>query len=113
MLNPIRAVADRPNSGWLAAAAGDSEDAIRVVRVLLEHGVSPNKRGRDGRTALFAAAQQGSESLVALLVSKGARVDDAVDGLTPYEVADSRGNDAVTKVLKARGAKVKKPQRID
>ena len=92
----------------VAAAAGDSDDALRVVRVLLEHGASPNKRGRDGRTALFAAAQQGSETLVALLVSKGARVDDAVDGLTPYEIADSRGYDAVTKVLKARGAKVRK-----
>ena len=93
----------------VAAAAGDSDDAVRVVRVLLEHGASPHKRGRDGRTALFAAAQQGSETLVALLVSKGARVDDAVDGMTPYEVADSRNYDAVTKVLKTRGAKVKKP----
>jgi ankyrin repeat protein len=93
----------------VAAAAGDSDDAVRVVRVLLEHGASPNKRGRDGRTALFAAAQQGSETLVALLVSKGARVDDAVDGMTPYEAADSRGYDAVTKVLKTRGAKVRKP----
>jgi ankyrin repeat protein len=92
----------------VAAAAGESDDALRVVRVLLEHGASPNKRGLDGRTALFAAAQQGSETLVALLVAKGARVDDAVDGMTPYEIADSRGYDAVTKVLKARGAKVKK-----
>ena len=45
----------------VAAAAGDSDEAVRVVRVLLEHGANPNKRGRDGRTALFAAAQQGSE----------------------------------------------------
>ena len=50
----------------VAAAAGDSDDALRVVRVLLDHGASPNKRGRDGRTALFAAAQQGSETLVAV-----------------------------------------------
>lgn len=92
----------------VAAAAGDSEEALRVVRVLLEHGASPNKRGLDGRTALFAAAQQGGETLVALLVAKGARVDDAVDGMSPYEIADSRGYDAVTRVLKARGAKVRK-----
>lgn len=92
----------------VAAAAGDSEDAVRVVRVLLDHGASPNKRGRDGRTALFAAAQQGSEALVALLVSKGARVDDAVDGLTAIEAADARGHDGVVKLLKARGAKRKK-----
>ncbi len=93
----------------VAAAAGDSDDAVRVVRVLLEHGANPNKRGRDGRTALFAAAQQGSESLVALLASKGARVDDAVDGMTPIEAADARGHDGVVKLLKGRGAKQKKP----
>jgi cytohesin len=93
----------------VAAAAGDSDDAVRVVRVLLEHGANPNKRGREGRTALFAAAQQGSESLVALLASKGARVDDAVDGMTPIEAADARGHDGVVKLLKGRGAKQKKP----
>jgi ankyrin repeat protein len=92
----------------VAAAAGDSEDSVRVVRVLLEHGASPNKRGRDGRTALFAAAQQGSESLVALLASKGARIDDAVDGMTPIEAADARGHEGVVKLLKGRGAKRKK-----
>jgi hypothetical protein len=92
----------------VAAAAGDSEEAVRVVRVLLEHGANPNKRGRDGRTALFAAAQQGSESLVALLASKGARIDDAVDGMTPIEAADARGHDGVVKLLKGRGAKRKK-----
>ncbi len=68
--------------------------------------MSPNKRGKDGRTALFAAARQGSESLVALLVSKGARVDDAVFGMTPDEAADGRGYEAVMKILKGRGAKV-------
>jgi ankyrin repeat protein len=92
----------------VAAAAGDSDEAVRVVRVLLEHGASANKRGVDGRTALFAAAQQGSESLVTLLVSKGARVDDAVDGMTPIEAANARGHDGVVTLLKARGAKLKK-----
>lgn len=92
----------------VAAAAGESDDAVRVVRVLLERGASPNKRGRDGRTALFAAAQQGSEGLVTLLVAKGARVDDAVDGMTALEIADAHGNDGVVRLLKARGAKRKK-----
>ena len=45
---------------------------------------------------------------MSLLIAKGARVDDAVDGMSPYEIADSRGYDAVTKVLKARGAKVRR-----
>lgn len=92
----------------IAAAAGESDDALRVARVLLEHGVSPNKRGRDGRTALFAASQQGSEALVALLVSRGARIDDAVDGMSPIEIAASRGHDRVVELLRARGARIRR-----
>lgn len=109
---PIDQMGEHGDTGLLAAvaaAAGESDEAVRVVRVLLDHGANANKRGRDGRTALFAASQQGTESLVALLVSKGARVDDAVDGMTPLEAADARGHDGVVKLLKARGAKVKKP----
>jgi hypothetical protein len=45
---------------------------------------------------------------VALLASKGARIDDAVDGMTPIEAADARGHDGVVKLLKGRGAKRKK-----
>lgn len=108
---PIDKMGEDADTGLLtavAAAAGDSDEAMRVVRVLLERGASPNKRGRDGRTALYAAAQQGSEALVTLLVAKGARVDDAVDGMTPREVADAHGNDGVVKLLEARGAKRKK-----
>lgn len=97
----------------VAAAAGDSDEAVRVVRAVLDRGASPNKRGRDGRTALYAAAQQGSEALVALLVAKGARVDDAVDGMTPLEAADSHGHDPVVKLLAARGAKHRKVARLD
>jgi ankyrin repeat protein len=89
----------------VAAAAGESDDALRVVRLLLERGANPNRRGREGRTALFAAAQQGSEALVTLLVAKGARVDDPVGGMTPREVADLRGHAGVVELLEARGAR--------
>jgi ankyrin repeat protein len=109
---PMDKMGENGDTGLLAAvaaAAGESEEAVRVVRVLLEHGASANKRGKDGRTALFAAAQQGTEALVTLLVSKGARVEDAVDGMTPLEAADARGHEGVVKLLKARGAKQKKP----
>ncbi|MBX3188147.1 MAG: ankyrin repeat domain-containing protein [Labilithrix sp.] len=89
----------------VAAAAGEGDDALRVVRVLLDRGVSPNKRGRDGRTPLFVASQQGSEVLVALLLSRGARIGDAVDGRTPIEIADSNGHREVVKLLESRGAR--------
>jgi len=88
----------------VTAASGESEDAIRVVKALLDHGASASQRGREGRTPLFVASQQGSEVLVALLVSRGARVDDAVDGMTPLDAADMRGHEGVVKLLRARGA---------
>lgn len=97
----------------VAAASGDSEDAIKVVKALLDGGISPNKRGREGTTALYLATQQGNEVLVALLVSRGARVDDAVDGLSPLDVAEMRGHDGIAKYLKNHGAHHKKPAAKD
>ncbi len=92
----------------VTAASGESDDAMKVVKALLDAGMNPNKRGREGTTALYLATQQGNEVLVALLVSKGARVDDAVDGMTPLDVAEMRGHDGVAKYLKNHGGHKKK-----
>lgn len=89
----------------VTAASGESDAAIEIVRVLLDRGASPNVKGLEGRTPLFAAAQQGSERLVTMLVAKGARVDDEVDGMTPREAAELAGHDGVVKLLRARGAR--------
>lgn len=97
----------------VTAASGDSEDAIKVVKALLDAGMNANKRGKEGTTPLYLATQQGSEVLVALLVSRGARVDEAVDGLSPLDVAEMRGHDGIAKYLKNHGAHHKKPAAKD
>ena len=58
-----------------------------LVRLLLNHGADPNKRGRDGRTALHTAADYGILKLVTLLVENGAEVDAKVHGWTPMPLA--------------------------
>ena len=94
----------------VTAAAGGSDVSRDIVRLLLDRGANPNARGLEGSTALFAAAQQGSAGLVTLLVSRGARVDDAVSGMTPREAADLAGHDDVVKLLVARGARGARPR---
>lgn len=91
----------------VTAASGESDASLEIVRLLLDRGASPNAKGLEGRTPLFAAAQQGSERLVTMLVAKGARIDDEVDGMTPREAADLAGHDGVVKLLKARGARAR------
>lgn len=90
----------------VTAASGGSEESLAVVRVLLDRGASPNVRGIEGRTPLFAAAQQGDAKLVSLLLAKGARASDPVDGMTPIEAADLAGHEDVVRLLRARGARL-------
>jgi len=69
----------------LAAGAGtdvlrprSSEEramAVETAKFLVEHGADVNAAGQFGWTALHAAAYQGLNDVVALLVSKGAKLD--------------------------------------
>src|SRR3954453_4183264 len=48
---------------------------LHRVRVLLEHGASPDDRGRYGLTALHYAVRGGKVPLIRLLLERGARTD--------------------------------------
>lgn len=74
----VEAAPDDSAEGRLvgAAAAGD-----RVgVRDLLERGITPNARNRDGRGAIHLAAANGEVEIVDFLLEAGAAVD-AADGI--------------------------------
>lgn len=76
--------------------------SIDVVRQLLKAGAEPNKPDHFGDTALHAAADRGSRSIVNLLISKGANVNAHNDlGATPLFLASSV---YVARVLVAHGA---------
>jgi ankyrin repeat protein len=64
--------------------------AVETAKYLLDHGADVNAAGEFGWTALHAAAYQGLNDVVALLVSKGARLD-AKDGFgqTPLSISMS------------------------
>ncbi|KAK1645255.1 hypothetical protein QYE76_063060 [Lolium multiflorum] len=81
----------------LAAAAVSGE--FISARYLLDHGANPNKIDGTGFAALHAAAKNGNEAIVRLLLSRGATVDIAGVHGTPLHTAASYGNPGALKIL--------------
>lgn len=81
-----------------------SQEAI--VRSLLDQGLSP-KECHQGSTPLHTAALQGHETIVKLLLEKGADVNvKDRDGRTALHMASSQGHDVVTRLLLEKGIDV-------
>jgi ankyrin repeat protein len=55
--------------------AREEKETLDAVAFLLDMGVPVNETAPNGNTALFAAVPQGFDSVVRLLVSKGADVN--------------------------------------
>src|SRR5579885_147848 len=82
----------------IAAGVGKYEDrgpaqtrsALECVKVALDLGADVNATGANGWTALHGAAYTGSDAIIQLLVSKGAKLD-AKDrfGQTPLSIAEA------------------------
>jgi len=94
----------------LAAALqiGATDDAVRLVRVLLDHGADANKRLDTAERPLTRAATNGDIRIVTLLLDHGARVNDGLyadDDETALEAAETGGQSDIARVLRARGAK--------
>jgi ankyrin repeat protein len=60
----------------VAAALGRWVDAVRL---LLDAGVDPNERSKHGAGGLYPALRNQAMEVVALLVERGARIDDVND----------------------------------
>ena len=94
----------------LAAYFGKAE----VCELLLEKGkVNMEEATPGGNTALKLAATEGHTSTVALLLSRGARVDTRnKDGCTPLLAAVQKGFTKVCKLLLAAGSDVREKTSI-
>ncbi len=113
LIQPVRGVGD--NTGALPAATTD--ERLRCLKLLLQHGVDPNV-ARMGQTALhFTAARHGVPDeadrvrFAAMLVDHGARLDLRDDLLksTPLGWACRWGREELVASLMAHGAPVNEP----
>lgn len=79
-----------------------------VIRVLLEHAVSPDTQDRRmGRTPLHYAAQSGRMAVCATLLQAGAdRMRTCYAGTLPWMLAYAEGHEACAKMLKLPPPKV-------
>ena len=79
---------------------GDDKNALEAVKLTLELGNDVNAVNAQGQTALHAAAFAGVNSIVQLLVDKGAKVN-AKDrfGQTPWTIAE-----AISPIVNNQGA---------
>eukprot|EP00930_Biecheleria_cincta_P080556 TRINITY_DN6890_c0_g1_i1.p1 TRINITY_DN6890_c0_g1~~TRINITY_DN6890_c0_g1_i1.p1 ORF type:complete len:231 (+),score=33.21 TRINITY_DN6890_c0_g1_i1:71-694(+) len=80
---------------------------LRAVTNLLDAGADPNMPDDLGISALHCACKKGHTEIVSLLLSRGARVNSAVAGLTgelPIHYACKYGHASVLQVLLKYGA---------
>ena len=76
------------------------------MALLLERGAAANPRSQDGITPLSIAVQEGQREMVALLLEKGAQVNEQVQigGTTLLHVAAYRGDQEIVSLLLQYGA---------
>ncbi|KAK3278317.1 hypothetical protein CYMTET_13740 [Cymbomonas tetramitiformis] len=107
----VRAILTMGGTEGLRDALVAAADAGQVgaLQVLLAR-VKPNGRGRDGRTALVAAASKNHGDTVQVLLEAGANMSEAgADGRLPVAVAAAAGHAEAFSVLAAAGAALAAP----
>ena len=88
---------DQGNIGLLVAGKAGH---LSVIKVLLDHGMSPNYSGQDGSTPLQAAAIAGHEDVVEILLERGADPNNQDVALRTLLDEATRGrHEAVLKAL--------------
>jgi ankyrin repeat protein len=92
-----------------AAFRGEHE----IAALLIANGADVMARNAGGFTPLHAAAYSGSVPVAELLLDHGAALEDVANkaGVAPLMVACEENHRAMVKLLIARGADVKRPER--
>ena len=78
-----------------------------AIKLFLAAGMNPDARGKNGETALMAAARSGDRDIVRLLLGGGAEVNaTADDGATALIIAAGCDDDILVRMLLARSVNV-------
>ncbi len=81
----------------------DSQDGVRVARLLLERGADVNVQRRDQWTPLHAASYFGNAAIAELLLEHGADASaETDDGETPLHVVSCGEYDEATTKVKGK-----------
>jgi ankyrin repeat protein len=79
------------------------EKTITLLAVLAE-GAEVNSRNDSGKTPLHAAARQGHQEVVTLLIANGADVDAKTEkGETAISLANKKGHTEIVEMLRKHG----------
>ncbi len=98
---------DDPSPPLLILASHFGSPESKIVRLLLDHGANVNLRDKQGRTALFFAAQLGWTWSVEMLLKKGADVNlKDKGGKTPVMWAMGNRNLGAVELLIEKGARI-------
>lgn len=94
-----------------AARKGD----IEAVTSALKNGTDPNVKDKEGNTALIEAAKEGRKDVAALLIDKGADVNegDARFGGTPLIWAALNGKTEMVGMLLEKGANLSAREKLN
>ena len=80
-------------------------DLAEIVYLFYKSIPNVNVKGNNNVTPLILASQQGKLDVVALLLDRGARVNDVMtDGKTALLMASKNGHTEIVRILMAKGA---------
>ena len=94
-----------PDPAALALVTGATHGRLAVVRMLVEHGIEPDRAVSMDQTALHFAAYMGHRAVVEYLLTVGARTDmrERQFGLTAADWARETGEDDLAQRIEEHG----------
>lgn len=94
-------VDDADDSGWTPLIIASSAGHEDIVATLLRREANPNKRTKQGQTALHYAASRNRFRIAEMLISCNAKLDvaDETTSATPLHRAASKGNLKMVQLL--------------
>lgn len=87
---------------WMKALEQDQTELVR--QMIAEKSIDINEPNADGVYAIHLATDKGNVDLVADLISAGANVNVAINGVTPLSIAAWHGNDEMVRLLLSKNA---------